>query len=325
MTATSDAIRYRIRHSTACRYTDDIQLAYHILHLHPRDHQTQRLVSYRLALAPQPSHAAEHLDYYGNPATYVALQEPHKSLTVQSEIEIDVCPPLPLDVAATPSWEQLLDQVRLAEGHAALRASRFAYASPQVPILPELLRYALPSFPPGRPIAAAALELNQRIFEEFTFDSVATTIATPLAEVLLERRGVCQDFAHLAIGCLRAVGIPARYVSGYLRTVPPPGSARLIGADASHAWFSVWCGGDLWFDLDPTNGTPNSADLITLAWGRDYYDVSPVRGVLIGGGSQDLVVEVDVEPIEPDTTADPADLSATVDEGVAAGDPAVPA
>ena len=299
MKTVPEAMLYRIRHSTACRYTDDIQLAHHILHLHPRDRQTQRLVSYQLKLTPQPSLLDDHFDYFGNPTTYIAIQEPHKSLVVQSEIEIEVLASPKLDAAETPRWEDLLEQVRSGEGQATHRASRFTYASPQVPILPDLLSYALPSFPAGRPIAAAALELNERIFEDFTFDSVATTIATPLAEVLAERRGVCQDFAHLAIGCLRAVGIPARYVSGYLRTVPPPGSPRLIGADASHAWFSVWCGDDLWLDLDPTNGTPGSADLITLAWGRDYHDVSPVRGVLVGGGSQDLVVEVDVEPIDP--------------------------
>jgi transglutaminase-like putative cysteine protease len=273
-------------------------LAHHVLHLRPREQPAQRLKSYQLKLTPQPSLQNDHVDYFGNPTTYIAIQEPHKSLVVQSEIEIEVSPPPALDTDATPRWEQVLEQVRVGEGHASLRASRFAYASPQVPILPDLLSYALPSFPAGRPIAAAATELSQRIFEDFTFDSVATTISTPLAEVLAERRGVCQDFAHLAIGCLRAVGLPARYVSGYLRTVPPPGSPRLIGADASHAWFAVWCGGDLWLDLDPTNGTPGSADLITLAWGRDYHDVSPVRGVLVGGGSQDLVVEVDVEPID---------------------------
>ena len=163
--------------------------------------------------------------------------------------------------------------------------------------MPGLTEYAKVSFTPGRPIAEAAFDLITRIHQEFVFDPVATTIATPLAEVLATKRGVCQDFAHLTIGCLRGLGLAARYVSGYLRTVPPPGKPRLVGADASHAWVSVWCGGDLWLDLDPTNGMRGSTDMVTLAWGRDYDDVSPMRGVLIGSGSQDLTVEVDVEPL----------------------------
>jgi transglutaminase-like putative cysteine protease len=166
-----------------------------------------------------------------------------------------------------------------------------------IPELPELGEFARPSFPAGRPIAAACLDLKSRIHREFVYDPVATTITTPLVEVLAQRRGVCQDFAHLAIGCLIALGIPARYVSGYLRTTPPDGKPRLVGADASHAWLSVWCGGTTWLDLDPTNDHANPSDFVTIAWGRDYQDVSPMRGVLLGGGSQKLVVEVDVEPL----------------------------
>ncbi len=163
--------------------------------------------------------------------------------------------------------------------------------------MPGLAPYAQPSFTPGRPIGEAAFDLITRIYDEFIYDPVATTITTPLAEVLSTRRGVCQDFAHLAIGCFRAMGLASRYVSGYLRTEPAPGKERLVGADATHAWVSVWCGGETWLDLDPTNGMRGSTDMISLAWGRDYDDVSPMRGVLIGGGSQDLVVEVDVAPL----------------------------
>ncbi|HUN49608.1 MAG TPA: transglutaminase family protein [Candidatus Sulfotelmatobacter sp.] len=290
-------VRYRIRHSTTCRYSDEIQLAHHLLHLRPRVQPGQRTIGHRMKFAPQPSHVEDHADYFGNPTTYVALQEPHRTLVIESESEIDVAAPAPFDETATPAWEQLREEPRSTAGRAGAQAGRFAYASAHVPLLAALCDYALPSFPPARPIGEAAADLNRRIFNDFTFDPVATTIATPLAQVLGERRGVCQDFAHLAIGCLRAVGVPARYVSGYLRTVPPPGAARLVGADASHAWFSVWGGGDLWLDFDPTNGKAGSTDLVTMAWGRDYHDVSPVRGVLVGGGSQELIVEVDVEPI----------------------------
>jgi len=159
----------------------------------------------------------------------------------------------------------------------------------------DLYDFALPSFPAGRPIGEAAMDLTNRIFDEFTFDPEATTISTPVADVLADRRGVCQDFAHLEIGCLRSIGLAARYVSGYLRTLPAPGKPKTIGADVSHAWLSVWCGEDLWIDMDPTNGRPGSSDLITLAWGRDYGDVSPLQGVIIGSSIQNMTVEVDVE------------------------------
>jgi transglutaminase-like putative cysteine protease len=207
------------------------------------------------------------------------------------------------DFAATPPWESMRGAVKMPEDEAARASNLFAFASSMVPPLPGLVQYAVASFLPGRPVAEAAFDLIQRIHRDFVFDPVATTIATPLADVLINRRGVCQDFAHLAIGCLRGMGLAARYVSGYLRTVPPPGQPRLVGVDASHAWLSLWCGGDTWLDLDPTNGTRGSTDMVTLAWGRDYDDVSPMRGVLIGGGSQSLQVEVDVNPLEVSTVA----------------------
>jgi transglutaminase-like putative cysteine protease len=297
--ANSNGVRYRVRHSTSCHYTDDILLAQHVLHLSPRPLARQRVLSHRIEIDPVPETRAEHLDYFDNPTTYLAVQHPHNSVVVRNEIEIAVAAPAPLDLEATPPWERVRDWVRAATDEGARAAARFAYTSPLVPVLPELGAFAAPSFTPGRPIAAAALDLRARIHREFVYDPVATTISTPLVQVLEERRGVCQDFAHLAIGCLIALGLPARYVSGYLRTTPPEGTPRLVGADASHAWLSVWCGGETWLDLDPTNDRVNPTDFVTLAWGRDYQDVSPMRGVLIGGGRQDLVVEVDVEPLGP--------------------------
>ncbi len=291
------AMRYRIHHATIYRYGDDILLAHHLLHLKPRERGRQHCLAHRVTVAPAPTVLAEHLDYFGNPATYFAIEAPHRSLIVRTELEVEVAPPAFPDLAATPPWESVVAEIRAAAEPEATAASRLAYGSRLVPLLPELAEYARPSFLPGRSIGAAAHDLIQRIHREFVFDSVATTITTPLAQVLATRRGVCQDFAHLAIGCLRALGLAARYVSGYLRTLPPPGSPRLVGVDASHAWLSLWCGDALWLDLDPTNGRLGSTDFITLAWGRDYDDVSPLRGVLIGGGKQHLEVRVDVEPV----------------------------
>lgn len=289
-------LRYRIRHKTTCTYSSNIQHAQHVLHLDPRPLAWQKIHLNRISIEPKPETMATHLDYFGNPVTYVALEAPHDLLVIGVDFDVEVAErPMP-DFAATPAWEVVADEIKSALKPDAKKANLFSFASTMIPPLPQLRDYALPSFTPGRPIAQAALDLICRIHADFVFDPVATTIATPLAEVIQNKRGVCQDFAHLAIGALRAMHLSARYVSGYLRTVPPPGKKRLIGADASHAWLSVWCGGDTWLDLDPTNGRPGSTDLVTLAWGRDYDDVSPMRGVLIGGGSQKLVVEVDVEP-----------------------------
>jgi transglutaminase-like putative cysteine protease len=301
-----EATRYRIRHATSYRYAADILLAHHLLHLKPRELERQHCLSHRLTIEPTPAIVADHLDYFGNPATYLALEAPHRGLVVRTEMEIEVAPPAFPDLAETPPWEEIAQRIGTAADGGALAANRLAYGSRLVPLLAELAAYAQPSFAPGRPIGAAALDLIERIHDEFTFDPVATTITTPLKEVLARRRGVCQDFAQLAIGCVRALGLAARYVSGYLRTLPPPGMKRLVGVDASHAWLSLWCGDDLWLDLDPTNGRVGSTDFVTLAWGRDYDDVSPVRGVLVGGGGQQLLVQVDVEPLDAPEPTTPA-------------------
>jgi transglutaminase-like putative cysteine protease len=240
---------------------------------------------------------AEYIDCFGNPVTYLAIQEPHGGLVVDSELEIEQKPITPIDPASTPPWEELRDRIAGAVDHASRRAAAVAYASPRIPPLPALAAYAAPSFVAGIPIGVAATALMERIHQDFVFDPTATTVTTPLDKVLTTRRGVCQDFAHLQIGCLRALGLAARYVSGYLHTMAPPGAPRLQGADVSHAWLAVWCGGDTWLDLDPTNNKIATAEYITLAWGRDYEDVSPVRGVLFGGGANALSVKVDVESL----------------------------
>jgi transglutaminase-like putative cysteine protease len=180
-----------------------------------------------------------------------------------------------------------------------LEICQFAVDSPHVKARAELAEFAQGSFTPGRPWLEALLDLTRRIFEEFVYDPAATNVSTPLDTVLAMRRGVCQDFAHLQIGCLRSLGLPARYVSGYLQTTPPPGKPRLVGADASHAWLSAWCGAHGWVDVDPTNNVQPSLGHVTVAWGRDYSDVCPIKGVFIGGGDHRMEVSVDVEPIHP--------------------------
>ncbi len=289
------SVRYRVRHSSAYRYGNDIVLAHHLLHLTPRITAGQRILGFRMEVEPKPSVIAEHRDYFDNPMTYIEMHEPHKRLIVRTDIDIEVDEDRPDVAAMGMPWEALRDQLNDPVEAGPRAASAFAYVSPKIAPSADLHDYALPSFKPGRPIGEAVMDLTNRINDEFTFDPEATTISTPIADVLAERRGVCQDFAHLEIGCLRSIGLAARYVSGYLRTVPLPGKPRAVGADVSHAWLSVWCGGEDWLDMDPTNGRPGSSDLITLSWGRDYGDVSPLQGVIIGSSIQHMTVEVDVD------------------------------
>lgn len=284
-----------MRHSSAYRYGSDIVLAHHLLHLTPRPAPEQHIIAFRMEIEPKPSVIGQHRDYFGNPTTYMEMHEPHMRLTVHTDIDIEVDEDRPTVTAMNAPWESLRGLLTDPDDDGARGASAFVYASPMVLPSTDLRDYAIPSFRPGYPIGAAVLDLTNRIYDDFTFDADATTIATPVADVLANKRGVCQDFAHLQIGCLRSLGLAARYVSGYLHTVPPPGKDKVFGADVSHAWASVWCGGDQWLDMDPTNGRPGSADLITLAWGRDYGDVSPLQGVIIGSSIQHMTVEVDVE------------------------------
>lgn len=292
------AMAYRVRHRTRYDYGDTVALSHHILHLTPRDHPFQQVRTASLSIDPHPAIRTDRIDFFGNPTTYAAIQVPHRTLLVEAAIDIAVAERQVWEPSRTPSWEEVgktaTDIPATADG--GLPPVAFGFASLFVPTDPAVAAFAGPSFTPGRPVGEVAIDLMHRIHREFVFDPAATTVATPLSEVLGNRRGVCQDFAHLQIACLRAFRIPARYVSGYLRTIPPPGQPRLIGADASHAWIAVWCG-DRWVDLDPTNGRIADTDYVTLAWGRDYDDVSPVRGVLLGGADHALSVEVDVLPL----------------------------
>jgi transglutaminase-like putative cysteine protease len=293
--APPETVRYRVRHSSTYRYGSDIVLAHHLLHLTPRAAAGQRVVAFKMEVEPKPSVIVEHHDYFDNPMTYIEMHEPHRRFIVHTDIGVEVEEDRPQVAAMDAPWESLRDRLNDPVDAGARAASAFAYVSPKIMPSADLYDYALPSFPPGRPIGEAAMDLTNRINDEFTFDPEATTISTPVADVLANRRGVCQDFAHLEIGCLRSIGLAARYVSGYLRTLPAPGKPKTVGADVSHAWISVWCGDDRWIDMDPTNGRAGSSDLITLSWGRDYGDVSPLQGVIIGSSIQHMTVEVDVE------------------------------
>ncbi len=291
---------YRVTHTTTYRYGKVVSLCHNLVHLTPRTCARQTCLFSQLQMTPTPALVVEQADFFGNRATYFMVEEPHEQLTLKAVSETDVVPFVAPDSAVTPPWESVraaLEQDRSPQG---LEACQFVYDSPYVKASPELAGYAAPSFPAGRPVLEAARDLTRRIHQDFRYDPKATTVATPLHEVLEHRHGVCQDFAHLQIGCLRALGLSARYVSGYLRTDPPPGQDRLVGVDASHAWLSVYCPGLGWVDLDPTNDLIPSDGHLVLAWGRDYDDVSPVKGVNLGGGRHSVSVGVDVALLAKD-------------------------
>ena len=291
---------YNVSHETTYRYRNDVSISHNLVHLTARACPRQTLLSGELTVSVPPAVRLTQADYFGNPVTSFTIQAPHRTLSVRAVNVVNVHPtPVPPPGQTTP-WEQVREFVRTDRKSSTVDAYQFTFDSPYVKLDPGLYEYALPSFPAGRPVLEAALDLTHRIHEEFTFDSTATTIATPLTEVLRVKRGVCQDFAHFQIGCLRTLGLAARYVSGYLQTMPPPGQARLVGADASHAWLSVYCPRSGWTDLDPTNDVIPGEKHILVAWGRDYDDVSPVRGVILGGGRHSLRVAVDVVRVDTD-------------------------
>ena len=284
-------MRYHVLHETRYRYDAPVALSQQLLHLSPRPLPFQQCAAHRIVVDPVPAETFVREDYFGNPVTQITLATSHQSLTVRAETEVTVKPRTP--PAATPAWEVVRDALRASS--AVLDPLQFAFESPHVECFRDLSSYALPSFTPGRPLLEAALDLNRRIHADFTFDARATSVSTPLREVLQKKRGVCQDFAHLMAGCLRTLGLSARYVSGYILTHPPRGQPRLVGADASHAWVGVWCGA-AWIDLDPTNDCLVGEQHVTLGWGRDFSDVTPMRGVILGGGDQVLDVGVTVTP-----------------------------
>jgi transglutaminase-like putative cysteine protease len=292
-------MRYHIVHRTLYTYESPVTVSHHVARLGPRALPHQTCPWHEVDILPEPVVRVPRLDAYGNQAVYFEQAGSHTQLEVVGRSYVEVTPPQAADPGSTPSWEALAEATRGDGLAGAAMATEFRFASPLVGPDERFVKYASPSFAPGRPVLTAAAELNRRIFDDFTFDPVATDVATPVLEALEKRRGVCQDFAHVLIGCLRSMGLPARYVSGYLETVPPPGQEKLVGADASHAWVSLYCGEDLgWIDLDPTNDMLPGDRHITVAWGRDFLDVSPLRGVTWSAGEGRLKVAVDVKRIE---------------------------
>lgn len=292
--------RFRVIHRTRYAYALPVELCHNEAHVKPRATPLQRCLASRLRIDPQPTSVHERIDYFGNPVSYFAVQLPARELLVVATSEVEVTPPdvRSGEVPPSPPWEEVLAALRTNGRDAALEAREMALGSPMVAPSGALAEFAAPSFPPGRPLFDAVADLSRRIHRGFTYDQEFSTIATPIGEVLERRRGVCQDFAHVAIGCLRSLGLPARYVSGYIETVRDPSQPRLVGADASHAWFSAWAPGVGWFDFDPTNDQIPPRQHITTAWGRDYSDVTPLKGVLFGGGEHTLEVAVDVARLD---------------------------
>ncbi len=293
----------RVRHLTEYTYIDPVELGAHVVHLRPRELPYQRVKQFELHTAPTPSRITWGHDHFGNEVGWVFLSGLHDSLCLDAQADVVVMPrPVPRPEQTVP-WDHLAGLVQ--QGAGAGGAAEFSFASVRVPLLAEARAWASLSFPPRRPVLAGVLDLMDRFAKEFRFDSTVTTVSTPVARVLELRAGVCQDFAHLMIAGLRAMGLPARYVSGYLRTRPPPGQARLVGADQSHAWVGVWLGPEHgWVDVDPTNAMVVQDGHVVLGWGRDYADVSPVRGVLLGGGDHTLEVSVDIAPADENPGAE---------------------
>jgi len=299
-------MRFRVVHTTHYRYSQPVTACHNEVHLRPRSGTQQACESHQLTIEPGASRVHERVDYFGNPLAYFAVQETHDVLVVTATSTVRLTPrPLP-ELADSIAWDVLSQRLRGDLDEAALLAREMVLDSPLATPGAELHEYAASSFPPGRPLLGAVSDLVARIHHDFAYSPEFTTISTPLAEVLEARRGVCQDFAHLGIGCLRSLGLPARYVSGYIESQPPPGQPRLEGADASHAWFAVYEPRHGWVDFDPTNNRVGTDRHITTAYGRDYADVTPLKGVIFGGGAHTLRVSVDVRAIDAPDGGTPA-------------------
>ena len=294
-------MKYRITHKTAYLYEEPASLCYNEARLTPRSFSQplfkQTCLSRHVSIEPGYSDYRERTDFFGNHILYFTIPQPHEAMTITglSEVVVEATPSADrLSPEASPPWEHVRDRLKSDLTPEALEARQFMLASPLIPSLAKLTALAAPSFTAGRPILEASHDLMRRIYEKFEFVAGVTNIATPLAEVLRERQGVCQDFSHLMVGSLRAQGLAARYVSGYIETLPPPGQEKLVGADASHAWCALYVPERGWFDFDPTNSLIPSEQYITIGWGRDFADVTPLKGVFFSHGEHKLQVSVDV-------------------------------
>lgn len=294
-------MRFRICHVTRYCYPDPVSLCHSVAHLKPRDGTHQKCLLAQVRVDPWPAVSRDYLDFFGNRVTYFSIQQSHAALEVTAQSEVEVVPQSLPAAEATLPWELALERLRERPrgGRGEVAAVRiFTLPSPMIPHNAQATDYARASFAPGRPMLDAVTDLMARIYRDFEYDPHFSNVATPLSEVLEHRRGVCQDFAHLGLACMRGLGFAARYVSGYLETLPPPGQVKLQGSDASHAWFAVFIPDLGWVDFDPTNDQIPGEQHITTAIGRDYQDVTPLRGVFYGGGAHDLRIAVDVNRIE---------------------------
>jgi transglutaminase-like putative cysteine protease len=290
---------YDIRHVTTYSYESPVSFARCSLRLEPVSGDGQQLVSHSVEIKPQPAERTIRHDFFGTHTESVLIETPHRNLRIDSQSRVNVSRMTPARDASSPPWESIRDLAFESNSLAASSPINFVFKSPLVPVLRPVTGYAAMSVADGRGILGGAVDLMHRIRTEFKYDPKATVISTPLHEVFEKRHGVCQDFAHVMISGLRGLGLPAAYVSGYLRTIPPPGKARLQGADATHAWVSLWCGEEIgWIGFDPTNDVLVANDHIILAVGRDFSDVSPVDGIIVGSRKQKLAVAVDVLPVE---------------------------
>jgi len=292
-------VTYRVVHRTEYDYESPVAASYGELYLLPRDAPGQVCQSSHVQIEPTPHDYRERTDFFGNRAAYFAVLEPHTRLTVTAESIVDVDRPGSLLLPVDQAWETIRDRLHIDPADDAFDARGFVLRSPKVVVSPVVAEYAAESFPAGRPLTEALVDLNSRIHDDFAYEPGATSVRTTLTELFEHRKGVCQDFAHLAVGCLRSVGLAARYVSGYLETVPPPGQPRVVGGDVSHAWASVFVPDAGWVDLDPTNNRFVSDHYVTNAFGRDYADVSPLKGVIFTESMKnELHVSVDMIPVD---------------------------
>jgi len=290
-------VNYKLRHRTTYSYQEAVSFARCVLRLTPRSSATQTVLESAVTVTPEPSARLERIGPFGADILTVTVDKPHTALVIEANSRIDVHVPPPGDPEASPAWEAVRARALTVADLGPESPAAYLFPTPRTPITPAITDYAHQSFSAGRPIVAGALELTKRIFAEFKYDPGATEVSTPVGQAFDARHGVCQDFAQIMIVGLRGLGLPAKYVSGYLRTIPPPGQPRLEGADATHAWVAVWCGETLgWVGFDPTNAILAGNDHLVLAIGRDYADVAPIDGVILASGVQTLKVEVDVIP-----------------------------
>ncbi|GJD59339.1 transglutaminase family protein [Methylobacterium dankookense] len=299
---------YTLRHRTTYRYGRPVRFASCSLRLRPRDGDGQSVLSSAVTITPSPASAVTRRDFFGIEAVGITVDVPHTEFGVEALSRVEVARPEPPHPESGPAWDEVRDAVVASRDLGADAPIHFLFPSARVPLVPEVTDYARASFGAGRSAYGAAFDLMRRIRADFRFDARATNVHTPLAEAFALKAGVCQDFAHVMIAGLRGMGLPAAYVSGYLRTTPPPGRPRLRGADASHAWVAVWCG-NAWLGLDPTNDVAVRDDHIVVARGRDYGDVAPIDGIVAGSGRQKLKVEVDVIPDGEDEGVEPEEMA----------------